>query len=128
MLFIVRTMQKTQIHSVCRMQSFCLLMHVVHIESLGFKGLTKHRYYYRIPRVLQCFRRTACDINHGTVHHNFTGPVFTIRFRHLFFLFKDNAFEIQTTKFQIYTDSEAHPTSYPTGAESDFPGSNMGEA
>jgi hypothetical protein len=38
-LFIVRTIGNTQIHSVGRMQSFSMLKQVVHIESLGCKGL-----------------------------------------------------------------------------------------
>jgi hypothetical protein len=37
---IVRTIRK--IHPVCRMQSFCMLKQVVHVESLGLKGLRKY--------------------------------------------------------------------------------------
>jgi hypothetical protein len=52
MLFIVRTIRNTEIHSVGKMKSFRVLKQVVHIEPLGFKGQGDGRHYNNICKQL----------------------------------------------------------------------------
>jgi hypothetical protein len=39
LLFTVRTIRNTQMHSVARIQSFSVIRQMVHVESLSFKWL-----------------------------------------------------------------------------------------